>query len=62
MRAYTYEAGLLKIQFDQRQGIFACGGYDVFSSQARATQRGSWMDLKYVLLFQARSHGCGFAR
>lgn len=33
MRAYTYEAGLLKIQFDQRQGIFACGGYDVFSNQ-----------------------------
>ena len=33
MRPYTYEASLLKLQFEQRQGIFACGGHDVFSNQ-----------------------------
>ena len=33
MRAYTYEASLLQLQFNQRKGVFACPGYDVFSNQ-----------------------------
>ena len=33
MRPYTYEASLLQLQFNQRKGVFACPGYDVFSNQ-----------------------------
>ncbi len=33
MRAYTYEASLLKLQFDLKKGVFACPGYDVYSNQ-----------------------------
>ena len=33
MRAYTYEASLLQLQFSQRKGVFGCPGYDVFSNQ-----------------------------